>query len=242
MEGVLVSFLIFSVTGWVIELLYRSLILGKVTNPGFLKGPYLPIYGFGGMFGLFVFSYLEKFTLIGAFAAFVLIIAFLEYFTGFFFFHIFKIRLWDYSNRKFNLHGFICLRFLFYWLILIVFFRYFLFDYFIDLTENFSFPGKSLFLLGLVYGFFIIDIIQSLGLAYRIRKTINRLGKTYLSPKVLTFRMLYREVAGELSERIDHQDLSYFESFYLRVTIFFRLARGAGEEVGKVLRKRIKTN
>ena len=46
-------FLFFSLLGWIIEALYRSAIDRRLINPGFLAGPYLPIYGFGGLiFGL----------------------------------------------------------------------------------------------------------------------------------------------------------------------------------------------
>ena len=40
-------FFIGSTAGWVLELFYRRIDHGKWVNPGFLVGPYLPIYGFG---------------------------------------------------------------------------------------------------------------------------------------------------------------------------------------------------
>ena len=40
-------FFIGSTTGWIIELFFRRFAHGKWVNPGFLVGPYLPIYGFG---------------------------------------------------------------------------------------------------------------------------------------------------------------------------------------------------
>ena len=33
--------------GWILELFFRRIVHGKWVNPGFLVGPYLPIYGFG---------------------------------------------------------------------------------------------------------------------------------------------------------------------------------------------------
>ena len=54
----LLAFLFFmgSLTGWGIELLYRRFVSQKKwVNPGFLSGPYLPIYGFG-LVGSQVFS------------------------------------------------------------------------------------------------------------------------------------------------------------------------------------------
>ena len=41
-------FVIGSLIGWVIELFFRRFVSQKKwMNPGFLTGPYLPIYGFG---------------------------------------------------------------------------------------------------------------------------------------------------------------------------------------------------
>ena len=41
-------FVIGSLLGWVIELFFRRFVSQKKwMNPGFLTGPYLPIYGFG---------------------------------------------------------------------------------------------------------------------------------------------------------------------------------------------------
>ena len=46
-ENFLFLFFLGSTVGWIIELFYRKIIHGRWNNPGFLHGPYLPIYGFG---------------------------------------------------------------------------------------------------------------------------------------------------------------------------------------------------
>ncbi|MBP5186970.1 MAG: hypothetical protein J6040_07935, partial [Clostridiales bacterium] len=59
----LLAFLFFvgSLTGWVLELFYRRFVSQhKWVNPGFLSGPYLPIYGFGLVI-LSLIASLEKF-------------------------------------------------------------------------------------------------------------------------------------------------------------------------------------
>lgn len=46
--GYLFLFLTGAIAGWCIELVYRRFFSAKRwINPGFLTGPYLPIYGFG---------------------------------------------------------------------------------------------------------------------------------------------------------------------------------------------------
>ena len=37
-------FYIGSTCGWILELFFRRIVHGKWVNPGFLIGPYLPIY------------------------------------------------------------------------------------------------------------------------------------------------------------------------------------------------------
>ena len=55
-------FFIGSVTGWVIELLFRNIVHHnkKWVNPGFCTGPYLPIYGFG-LCTLYLLANLEQY-------------------------------------------------------------------------------------------------------------------------------------------------------------------------------------
>lgn len=40
-------FLIYSFGGWVVEVIFHAVTLGKVINRGFLNGPVCPVYGFG---------------------------------------------------------------------------------------------------------------------------------------------------------------------------------------------------
>ena len=40
-------FIFGSILGWILELFFRRIVHKKWVNPGFLKGPYLPIYGIG---------------------------------------------------------------------------------------------------------------------------------------------------------------------------------------------------
>lgn len=40
-------FLIYSFGGWIVEVVFHAVTLGKVVNRGFLNGPVCPVYGFG---------------------------------------------------------------------------------------------------------------------------------------------------------------------------------------------------
>ena len=45
--NVLWFFFLYSVLGWIVEVIYHVVACGKIVNRGFLNGPVCPIYGFG---------------------------------------------------------------------------------------------------------------------------------------------------------------------------------------------------
>ena len=47
-------FFIYSFIGWIIEIILTIVMDHKLINRGFLIGPYLPIYGFGCVFLVFI--------------------------------------------------------------------------------------------------------------------------------------------------------------------------------------------
>ena len=102
-------FFLYSVIGYLAEIIYVSIKLKKiVVNRGFLIGPYLPIYGFGSLIlVLFLRRYEEDPVVLFVMGAFFCTV--LEYFTSLIMEKIFKLRWWDYSDRKFNIDGRVCL-------------------------------------------------------------------------------------------------------------------------------------
>lgn len=80
----------------------------KFVNRGFLIGPYCPIYGYGTIsMTLLLKGYANDPIVLFVMA--IVICSILEYTTSFVMEKLFKIRWWDYSNRKFNINGRICL-------------------------------------------------------------------------------------------------------------------------------------
>lgn len=107
-------FIIYAFFGWSLEVVYQAVEHGKFINRGFLNGPYCPIYGFGVVI---VVGMLEpiKNNLIILYLGSVILTSLLELFTGFILEKIFNMKWWDYSQEKFNLHGYICLKFSLLW-------------------------------------------------------------------------------------------------------------------------------
>jgi len=80
-----------------------------LTNRGFLRGPFLPIYGSGAMMMLVV-SMPFRDNIVMTYVAGCIGPTVLEYVTGVVMEALFKVRYWDYSNQKFNFQGHICLQ------------------------------------------------------------------------------------------------------------------------------------
>ncbi|MGN1327736.1 MAG: hypothetical protein ACI4VQ_06670 [Clostridia bacterium] len=101
-------FIIYSIAGWCLEVTCKLIQDKKFVNRGFLIGPYCPIYGCGAL----LITFLLKKYVDDPFTLFIMAIVLcgtLEYLTSYFMEKIFKARWWDYSKRKFNLNGRICL-------------------------------------------------------------------------------------------------------------------------------------
>lgn len=89
-------------------MIYCSIFSKKITNRGFLSGPYCPIYGIGG---LIIAIFLEPFASnpIVIFLLAFLFTTLLEYVTSFLMEKAFNAKWWDYSKRKCNINGRVCL-------------------------------------------------------------------------------------------------------------------------------------
>ena len=101
-------FMTYSIAGWLMEVICKLIQYKRFINRGFLIGPYCPIYGYGALLITFL---LRKYVddPIVLFVMSVLICGILEYITSYIMEKLFKARWWDYSKRKFNLNGRICL-------------------------------------------------------------------------------------------------------------------------------------
>ena len=102
------SFMIYSFLGFIVETIYVWILDKKFQNRGFLIGPVLPIYGFGCILITLLLSPYKAHPII-LFCMSIIICSVLEYLTSYLLEKIFNARWWDYSNRKYNINGRICL-------------------------------------------------------------------------------------------------------------------------------------
>ena len=173
-----------SVFGWFIELFFRRYLdpverlKKKFSNPGFLVGPCLPIYG-SGLILLFALAHIRIPALESAhpiinkllvFFIMACTMTFIEFVTGMIFIVHMHLQLWDYSPYWGNIKGVICPLFSLLWYALAAF--YYLIMHprveaiLLWLSNNLAFS----FFVGLFYGIFILDVIYSFNIVMRIRK------------------------------------------------------------------------
>lgn len=104
----LLFFYIYCFIGWCIESTFVSVKQKKFVNRGFMRGPFLPLYGSGAVLMLYV-SIPVRNNILMIFLSGCIAATILEYITGVAMEALFKVRYWDYSDQPFNFQGHICL-------------------------------------------------------------------------------------------------------------------------------------
>ena len=106
--SLIAMFFIFAIIGWVWEVVLHIIVDGEFVKRGVLQGPWLPIYGYGG---ILILTVLNKFRAkpLTQFIAIIILCGTIEYFTSVYLETIYNgLRWWDYSGYFLNLHGRIC--------------------------------------------------------------------------------------------------------------------------------------
>ncbi len=169
-----------SLIGWCIELIFRRFFSRanpqrKWINPGFLVGPYLPLYGFGLciLYLLSSISLPEHLPLIWHILLKLVLMALgmtvIEYIAGLIFIKRMNVKLWDYSDQWGNIQGIICPRFSFFWLVLSAVYYFTIHPYILSALDWLSRNLVFSFVIGFFYGVFFIDVCYSLNVLAKIR-------------------------------------------------------------------------
>ena len=105
---IIASFMIYSMLGWLVESIYMSICNRKITNRGFARGPFCPIYGFGGVLGYLILHPLQG-KYIQLYIAGAIIATLFEFLVGKMMLAVFGEVWWDYNEKPFNYKGLVCL-------------------------------------------------------------------------------------------------------------------------------------
>ena len=101
-------FTIYSILGWITEMIYCRLLSGKFVDRGFLYGPYCPIYGVGAVIVILTLNPFANNILI-VFLLSMVLTSILEYITSYLMEKMFDSKWWDYSELPLNINGRVCM-------------------------------------------------------------------------------------------------------------------------------------
>ncbi len=162
-------FMIYSILGWCLEVTCKAFEYKKFIDRGFLIGPYCPIYGWGAVLITFLL-YRYSYDALVLFIMTTIVCGILEYLTSFFMEKLFKARWWDYSKRKFNINGRVCLGTLIPFGIFGLILTYIANPFFIGLLNKLNTNTINILAISL-FTIFTIDSIISFIVIFGFRKT-----------------------------------------------------------------------
>lgn len=107
-------FFAYAFLGWCVEVAFAACYEGRFVNRGFLNGPICPVYGFG-VLGVVLLLEPFKGNLPLLFLGSLAVTTAIEFITGFVLERVFHAKWWDYSDRRLNILGYVCLTFSLVW-------------------------------------------------------------------------------------------------------------------------------
>jgi uncharacterized membrane protein len=161
----------------------------EFVNRGFLIGPYCPIYGWGCiLINILLNQY--KSNVVVVFILIIIICSILEYLTSYVMEKIFHIRWWDYSNRKYNLNGRICLSNMLAFGVLGCLVIYIVNPFFLSLINKLPINEINIIALILLV-IFLIDNIISTKIIFSLRNTVKSIEKDATAELTKTIKEIF---------------------------------------------------
>ena len=176
MYYIFIFWFVYSFFGWIMETIYTSIPKKAFQDRGFLTMPIIPIYGFGAMIAVVLLKPVSD-NLFLVFLLGIFCTSLLEYVTSYLMEKLFHMRWWDYSDKKFNIHGRICLRNSFLFGVLSVALIQFIHPFlskFVYKTPEDVLNQVAAVLMGLV----ILDFLHSILFSFKFSKVFGDLELT----------------------------------------------------------------
>ena len=178
-------FLIYSFGGWVVEVIFHAVALGKVINRGFLNGPVCPVYGFGV---LSVFALLNTIQGSGRQMRDGRIFVFGIVLAGWLLDVCFHARWWDYSDKPFNFHGYICLEFSLIWGLAIVMVVK-VFQKYVEAHASHTPATWEWIVIAVLYAVYLTDFIVTVAVIQGLNKKLTRLDKVRSDLRIVSDKL-----------------------------------------------------
>lgn len=184
-------FAIYSMIGWLIESIYMSICNRRVTNRGFARGPFCPIYGFGCIGGYLIFAPFKGQYLTVYIGGCIVATTF-EFIVGILMIKFLGELWWDYKNKPFNYKGIICLESTLAWGIYALVVVHVLHKFMISVVD--VFPKKmGILILAVIYFLVFIDYMV-------------QISDIFGWPKILGGQGLKEKPDISRAQRVNHPD------------------------------------
>lgn len=182
--------MIYSIMGWIMEVTCKSIEAKKIINRGFMIGPYCPIYGWGALaITILLKRYIDDWIVLLFMS--IITCGILEYATSYVMEKLFHARWWDYSRRKYNINGRVCLETLIPFGILGLTIMYITNPFILSILEKV--PQNVLNIIAIVlFIIFTIDGAISLKIVSNVKTTstsLNKEGKTMDNTEEITAKV-----------------------------------------------------
>jgi len=221
-SSLMILFALYSLIGWAMETVYCSIPAQKFVYRGFLYGPVCPIYGFGALgIVMVLLPFRNHPELIFVFG--MILASVLEYAASFLLEKLFKKSWWDYSDKKFNINGRVCLLNSTFFGILSLLLVYILHPMFNDFLTNLPEALQAFLAVSLAI-LFCIDVFLSVRNTLDFNREMHKLTelteiiehkREEIKSSMDSFRVEQREkLELELSSLLDTQEES--------LTVFMR--------------------
>lgn len=218
--------LIYSFIGWVLEVIAVAVKEGKFVNHGITSGPMCPIYGLSSLIIILITH--DTSNIFSIFLASMIYGTSLEFITGKILEKVNKNRWWDYSKKKFNLDGYICLEYSLLWGFLGVILIKVVNPILLGSFNNINIFIRSIAIF-VIFGITLIDLLCSfitinLFRINRIESVSNKLGNYILKSVQKRIETAYPNTKKRHKEKQKSNVFAEGVSFYKLFLLFLIFA------------------
>jgi uncharacterized membrane protein len=209
-------FIIYSMLGWVAEVVFHLYTEKKLINRGFLNGPWCPIYGTGAIIMITLLNRLPN-NLILIFLAGSILASLIELITGLTLERLFGNKWWDYSENKFNIKGYISLKFSILWGIATIILIDFIQPTIEMFLSNFSLPTLVI-IHNITLIVFVVDVTLTISSLIELKNILAELKNIAgeLNLKKIQDELLNNKILN-LATRIKNRQI-YLIKIYPKLT------------------------
>lgn len=168
-------FIVYSFMGWCMETCLVSFNSKEFVNRGFMNGPFCPIYGTGASAIYLFLTPLQDHPVLVFFWG-MLLATVIEYGTSFVMEKLFHARWWDYSEKKYNLQGRVCLSISLCWGILSLIMLHVFQPVVLRLVDQIPASAGQWLGMGIIL-YFMVDIFITIKHVLKLNQTLDMLTR-----------------------------------------------------------------